>query len=322
MHNQYSGGRARDEAANACDILRGPSPSGPDAAPPSRGLSILFQNSGAYEMTMTIRTIVVCVVSAIAVVIGTAVPADAQYGRRTSGNPAVGETYHVEGALTFWRPDPALEIASESLGIPGTTIDAVEDLGFENSTFRDFKIVLRPTRKFKFRLGYTPIKYEAESTLTRDIIFNGQLYRVGLPVNSELTWKAWRFGLEYDFVYRDRGFAGFIVEAKYTDLEVQLDSPVISEFTHVKVPIPTIGGIGRVYVADNVSITGELTGLSLNIEEDEGRYFDFDLYGTFNVNNNVGAQVGYRRVTVHYIVDSDIGDLKLGGLYFGGVARF
>jgi hypothetical protein len=322
QYNETGYGVWKTGGRKACDILLRPSPSGPDAALPSRGQSILFQTFGACEMTMTMRTLVVCVVSAIACVIGTATPADAQYGRRTVGDPAVGETYHIEGALTFWRPDPALEIASESLGIPGTTIDAVADLGFESSTFTDFKLVLRPSRKFKFRLGYTPIKYEAQAQLTRDIIFNGQRYRVGVPVNSEMTWKAWRFGLEYDFVYRDRGFAGFIVEAKYTDLNVQLDTPVISEFTHVKVPIPTIGGIGRVYVTDNVSITGELTGLSLNIDEDEGRYFDFDLYGTFNINDNVGAQFGYRRVTVHYIVDTDSGDLKLGGLYFGGVARF
>jgi hypothetical protein len=212
-------------------------------------------------MTMTIRRMFVCAAAAMACLVSMSSTAHAQYGRRPVSTPSVGEDYHVEAALTFWRPDPSLEIASESLGIAGTTIDAVEDLGFETSTFTDFKFVLRPTQKFKFRIGYTPIKYEAESVLTRDIIFNGQRYNVGLPVNSDFEWKAWRFGIEYDFIYRDRGFAGFIVEAKYTDLNVQLDSPLVSEFTHVKAPIPTIGGIGRFYVTDFVAITGELTGL-------------------------------------------------------------
>jgi hypothetical protein len=273
-------------------------------------------------MTMTIRRMLVCATTAVAWVVATSSTADAQYGRRPVSTPSIGEDYHVEASLTFWRPDPSIEIASESLGIPGTTIDGVEDLGFETSTFADLKFVLRPTQKFKFRIGYTPIKYDAESVLRRDIIFNGQRYSVGLPVNSDFEWRAWRFGIEYDFIYRDRGFAGFIVEAKYTDLKVQLDSPVTSEFSHVRVPVPTIGGIGRFYVTDNVAITGELTGLSLNIDEDEGRYFDFDLYGTFNINNNVGAQVGFRRITLHYVVEEDSGDLKVGGLYFGGVARF
>ena len=44
--------------------------------------------------------------------------------------------------------------------------------------------MLRPARKHKFRLAYTPIKYETESVLSRTIVFNGIEYRVGLPVNS------------------------------------------------------------------------------------------------------------------------------------------
>ena len=46
-----------------------------------------------------------------------------------------------------------------------------------------------------------------------------------MPVNSTLDWKAYRFGYEFDFVIKNRGFAGFIIEAKYTDVAVQLDQP-------------------------------------------------------------------------------------------------
>ena len=51
-------------------------------------------------------------------------------------------------------------------------------------------------------------------------------------------------------------------------------------------------------------------------------YFDFDLYGTVNFTNNVGAQGGYRSFDVIYKVENDNGDLQLKGLYFGGVVRF
>jgi hypothetical protein len=324
QYNETGYGVWKTGGRKACDILLRPSPSGPDAALPSRGQSILFQTFGACEMTMTMRTLVVCVVSAIACVIGTATPADAQYGRRTVGDPAVGETYHIEGALTFWRPDPALEIASESLGIPGTTIDAVADLGFESSTFTDFKLVLRPSRKFKFRLGYTPIKYEAQAQLTRDIIFNGQRYRVGVPVNSEMTWKAWRFGLEYDFVYRDRGFVGLVLEAKYTDVEARLTNSRDEEFVRAHAPIPAIGLIGRGYVLPNVSITGEFTFFKVpDIDEDYGgSFYDLDIYGTVNFTPNFGAQVGYRSFDVSHLAERDNGDLRLRGMYLGGTVRF
>ena len=79
------------------------------------------------------------------------------------------------------------------------------------------------------------------------------------------------------------------------------------------------------YVAPNISITGELSGLTsghLFGDDYRAHYFDFDLYGTVNFNDYVGAQVGYRSFNVFYHVDEDEGDLDLRGLYFGGVVRF
>ena len=150
-------------------------------------------------MTMMTRTIFVWAVSILVLAAG-ATTAQAQYGTRPVGNPAVGEDYHVEASIGLWMPDRDITVSSESLGIIGTKIDAVTDLGFENEKFPDFRVVLRPSKKFKVRFGYTPIKYEAATTLTRTIVFNGQKYDIGLPVNSRLEWKDWRFGLEYDFV--------------------------------------------------------------------------------------------------------------------------
>jgi hypothetical protein len=247
----------------------------------------------------------------------------AQYGPRPMGSgAAVGEKYAVEFALNFWTPDRDIQISSESLGIVGTTIDAVTDLGFEKETFRDWRLVVRPSRKFKLRLGVTPIRYQAESVLTRDIVFNGQRYSVGLPVNSDFDWKAWRFGIEYDFVYGNRGFVGFVTDIKYTDVKVSLVNPLANEFTSVKVPIPTVGGVARVYLARNLALNGEISGLKLSYDDNEGTYVDFDINGTLNFTNNVGAQFGYRSLNVDYIVDEDSGNLDLNGVYFGGVVRF
>jgi hypothetical protein len=272
-------------------------------------------------MTTMRHTAFVWVACTLALVAGAA-RADAQYGTRPLGNPAVGEDYHVEFSYSFWTPDREILVSSESLGIIGTRIDAVTDLGFDTETFQDLRVVLRPTKRFKFRFGYTPIKYEAETILTRRIVFNGQAYDVGLPVNSRLEWKDWRFGLEYDFLYADRGYLGFVTEVKYTDLQVDLTSPVAAEFTSVKVPVPTIGLAGRVYPLKNLSVTGEFTGLKLNIDDNEGTYINFDLYGTFNFINNVGVQGGFRSLSVDYLVDLDQGELRLNGLWFGGVVRF
>ncbi len=252
-------------------------------------------------------------------------PAAAQYGVAGS-NRATGETYHVEIGGYLWPPTPDIVISSESLGIIGSQIDFVEDLGIEKGTFKQLKVVLRPATKHKFRFEYTPLSYDAETTLSRTITFNGQRFDITLPVQTELKWKAYRFGYEWDFVYMDRGFAGLLLDLKYTDVEARLSNSLVgSEFVHARAPIPAIGGIGRVYVVPNISITGEFSAFKLpdSIDEDyEANYYDFDLYGTVNFTDHFGAQVGYRSLSVFYRLDSDDGNLKEKGPYFGGVVRF
>jgi hypothetical protein len=62
---------------------------------------------------------------------------------------------------------------------------------------------------------------------------------------------------------------------------------------------------------------------SLGDDDDfDAKLFDFDIYGTLNFGRHVGAQAGYRRVTANYIIDDDSGDLKMKGIYWGGVLRF
>jgi hypothetical protein len=255
-----------------------------------------------------------------------AAPAQAQYAPSGSSDRATGERYHFEIGGYLWNPTPDIVVASEALGIVGSRIDFVNDLGIEKKRFKQIKVVLRPATKHKFRFEYTPIEYlQADGRLTADIVFNGITYPVTLPVATDFKWKAYRFGYEWDFIYRDRGFLGLILEAKYTDVETTLSNVIDTEFVRARAPIPAIGIIGRVYVAPNISLTGEFSGIKLPESIDENyraKYFDFDIYGTVNFTDNFGAQAGYRSFDVLYKVDSDEGELKMKGLYFGGVVRF
>jgi hypothetical protein len=264
--------------------------------------------------------------AAVAVVVCAATPARAQYKPQALNDPATGEKFHIEAGVGFWSPTADMKVASEGLGIRGDTIDLKTDLGLTDQRFRTLQLTLRPTRAHKFRLQYIPIKYEQTATVTRTVVFNGQRYNLGIPVNSSLDWKAYRIGYEYDFVLKNQGFAGFIIEAKYTDVNVSLATPGIpAQFAHARAPIPALGGIGRFYVVPNISITGEVTGFKLPSSIDKrygAHYVDVDIYGTVNFNNYVGAQLGYRSLDVFYLVKSDTGSLTLKGLYFGIVARY
>lgn len=261
-----------------------------------------------------------------ALVLLAAADATAQYIYQAgpTGSQATGENYNIEFGFYFWSPTPEMVVSSEALGIMGTAIDLVGDLGVEPKRLREFRLILRPGTKHKLRFHYLPVEYLASTTLQRDLVFNGIRYDAGQNVDTRLKWTQWRLGYEYDLVYRDLGYFGIIVEAKYTDVDTQLASATDTEFTRARAPVPTVGAIGRVYLMPNIAVTGEFTGFSLpKLQEDyEGHFYDFDIYGTVNFTNEVGVQVGYRSMDMDYRIKSDSGTFKLKGLYFGGVVRF
>ncbi len=271
---------------------------------------------------------VYCWVALIAV-LGIAAPAAAQYQPRALNDPATGEKYHIEAGADFWFPGADIVIASAGsgtlTGLAGTNIDAKRDLGLVDTRFRALQVQLRPARSHKLRFEYLPVEYTQTATLKTDLVFNGIRYRLGLPVNSDLNWKTYEFGYEYDFVVKNWGFVGFDLEAKYTDVQVSLTSPIAAEFAHAQAPIPAIGGIGRYYFVPNIAVTGELTAFkipdSIN-DQYNAHYIDFDLYGTVNFTNNVGVKGGYRSRDVGYLVKTDSGTLTLKGIYFGAVIRY
>jgi hypothetical protein len=267
---------------------------------------------------------VTCGAAALVAALGWAGVANAQY--RPAVETAIGEKYHIEGGFAFWDPDIDLVVSSEALGIPGDDVDLTDDLGIESKKLRTFTLVLRPATKHKFRFQYLPLKYEAEAIIDRDFVFNGLRYRVGLPVNTSADLTTYRFGYEYDFLYFSRGYVGALFDLKYTDVDVTLNSPIGTAFTREVAPIPGIGGTGRGYLAKNVSVTGEVSYFripqSLGKDEWGGRYLEYDVYGTVNFNQNVGAQIGLRSIHAEYFEDLDAGDLRFKGWYFGGVFRY
>ena len=228
-----------------------------------------------------------------------------------SGN--VGEDYVVEVTGGMWNPSPTIVTSSEQFGIIGTEIDFGKDLG----------MIRR--RHNELRLHYLPMVYRQSAVLERSLVFQGIAYDIGLPVDSAITWNAWRFGYEFDVVVRDRGFLGLIVEAKYTDIQAELDSTIGREYTRARAPIPAIGAIGRMYITRFTPVTAEFTAFRLPdsvVEDYSAKYIDFDVYGTVNLTRMVGVNVGYRSMDLSYLFDRDSGTLKLGGMYFSGVFRF
>jgi hypothetical protein len=220
----------------------------------------------------------------------------------------------------LWKPAPVVVISS---GFTATPIDFINQFTIENKRFTEFRLVLKPGRRHKIRFSTVPFSYAGTATLNQRITFQGQTYNVGVPTIAEVKWTLMRFGYEWDPIATDMGFAGIFADVKYNKMHAQLTAlPVGTVAFDRNVPVPTIGGIGRGYLTQYVSVTGEFTALKLNRDTFNAKFYDFDLYGTVNFTRNVGAQLGYRKITADYTVDNDTGELEMKGPYFGGVVRF
>lgn len=253
--------------------------------------------------------------------------ASAQYKPVMSGG-GIAEDYHIEAAYGWWNAKPELIVSSESLGILGSDVDLISDLGIEQRRLGKLDLVLKPSKKHRFKYQHLPISYSTDAfPVQRSFIFNGQRYNVGLPVTTNVDFSTDSFAYEYDFIHRARGFIGANINLKLTNIDVSLESPIGDEFFKQAAPIPAFGFAGRGYVTPNLAIDAEMTFFRIpkSIEEQlegDGSYNDFDIHATYNVNKYVGTQIGWRKTTIFYETESDKGDLKFSGLYFGGVVRY
>ena len=249
-------------------------------------------------------------------------------------DPAPAEIFHVELGLMFWKPTPGIEIQTGGLAAAGIPpIDFAREFDLADERVIDFRSVVKAGRKHKFRVSHVAFDYNAQTTIERTLSFGGVTFPVAVPVTAHLDWDLWRFGYEWDFVAGDRGLLGMITELKRNHLTADLSATGFgTQATDVTAPIVTLGVLVRVYPHRSFAVTAEYTGFKVfglvrtvtdRIADDlEARASDFDIYGTINFGSYVGAQFGYRSVSTEYSVDEDEGDLKMKGLYFGGLVRF
>ena len=238
---------------------------------------------------------------------------------------SVGEDYTLELTGGLWNPTPSIVASSEQFGIIGSDIDFSNDLGMVRKRHPEMRLTFKPGRRHKLRLNWLPMQYNQSAVLERRVVFQGIAFDAGVGVDSAIRWDAWRFGYEFDLVARERGYVGLILEAKYTHIQAELDSPIGYEYVKARAPIPAVGAITRIYVTRFTPITAEFTAFRLPDNVVEGyaaRYVDFDIYGTVNLSRMVGINLGYRSMDLSYLVDRDTGDLKLDGMYVSGAFRF
>ena len=210
--------------------------------------------------------------------------------------------------------------------VNGTNIDFKKQLALKNQMFPEAHLTIRLAPKQKLRGDYIPIFYKQSTTLTSDIVFNGQTYLAGQAVDSTLHWNEWKLGYEFDALTSDRGYLGGIAAVSSLNVSGAMANTVQSGTAGVNILMPGLGATGRYYPAPKLSVTGEFLYFDLpgSATSTHGHVMQIEGYATYNVNKHVGVQGGYRVFDTTHVFGTPLntGSMTIGGPYVGGTAHF
>jgi hypothetical protein len=144
----------------------------------------------------------------------------------------------------YWLPSLNGNAKVDDSGIAGTKIDFNGDLGIDDKNYPSIEF-LAGAGDHHLSLTYTNIDYSGQNTLDRPIIFNGRTYNINDQVSSAISYGMIDLAYQYDFLDLENILAGFslgvVLQAKYIDGEVSLNTGGIDEKEEFTLPIPMVG---------------------------------------------------------------------------------
>ncbi len=239
--------------------------------------------------------------------------------------PAVALPFaEVWGEFRYWRPTLESEIVASVPGFPGTTVDPVSDLGLdEQQNAFEGRVGLTLLGRHKFRIGYLPLSFDGDRTVTRDIIFGGTTFTATVDrVLTDLDVKILQAGYEFDFLKTPVGYLGVLFEIHYFDVQAHLRTVTSAKDERVdfKLPLPAVGLAFRAYpITQILSVGAEVVGVTIG---SRGHYLDGEASVTLSPWPFVEITGGYRVINLHGEEGDDSFDLLLHGPFASLTVRF
>lgn len=223
----------------------------------------------------------------------------------------------------YWFPSLSGNVQSSTDGIPETSLDVKDDLGIGDKDFLGGEAFLRAGR-VRFRVGYTPLRYEGTRQITRQIVFRGTTFNVNDNVTSKLDIKMIDAELQYDVLRSDLAavnvYLGLILKVKYVDGTAELRSAAAApEPEDFKAPVPMVGlaaGIGL--LSNAIAADARLAGIGYS----GNHLVEGDLYLSIAPLPFVRIQGGYRYIDLKIDEDTILARLKIKGPYLGAQLSF
>lgn len=192
-----------------------------------------------------------------------------------------------------------IEVGNQS-GTFGTELDFENDLGFNKSTTTFLSdIQWRASRRSRFDLSYFYLNRNTSYQLQKTIEFGDHTYPVDASVNSFFKTNIYRFSYGYAFFLDPKYEFGLMIGAHVLKTEVGIgllgataEIGYRDDFDFTA-PLPDAGIWGGYAVSDKFAVTGNLSYLSLKINDISGKIISYNLSIIYNVVPNLEVAAGY-----------------------------
>jgi hypothetical protein len=248
--------------------------------------------------------------------LGLSAAALAQPGNRRSRNVGWGEVHRFEFEYRRWRP----ELGSD-LEVGGGPIYPGSDLGLGEERQSEYRGFLRFSPAFKLRASYLPpLQYEGETAIARPLEFAGQTYPAQATLTTTMELEHTKGGIEVDFFRSRDGYLGVIGEYSRFQASPVLSSPSSGRASRaLRVALPTVGLVGRVYLTPRLSLTAEASGMKWVGRG--GVITDLEGVATIHASPRLGLSGGYRNLYARVADNGDRGAFRLKGWFFSVAVR-
>lgn len=221
-------------------------------------------------------------------------------------------------AFALGPVDLELEAVGWQSAISGETrsgsgiVDLKNDLGLDDKSIIFVRARAHITFLGNLYAGVTPLKYDANSTLTRSITYEGKTFSASTPVTTSVDLKTYDLG--WTFSPLNLGFLEAEIGAniKFIDGSITVNSNAQTAQADFSAPVPMLKAVLR---ASGPFVSGEVDGMAI-------AYADNHLY-------DVTAQVklnpfpfmyvagGYRFVDVELTDGDKVASMKNKGPFLG-----
>jgi outer membrane protein len=164
----------------------------------------------------------------------------------------------------YWFPELSGDMRVDDAGIVGSEIDLEDDLGFDDESYPVIE-AFAGIGKHHLSLAYYNLDFDGDTVLTRDITFNGEVFRFSERVTSSLEYDHYDIMYRYDLIDLENflagGSLGLVARVMIFDGSASITSATATAKEDFTLPVPMVGanfhvGILKDIIEARLLVTG------------------------------------------------------------------